>query len=353
MVNLFITGKFLPNCRYIPLLFPYLGELKNEKRLFADTGNRFLTEKTFNLVTDVKDADFILLPHEFFDVEKNKTYLDEHLELSKETGKRLLIFDTSDYTDRNIDVPNSIIFRVASYRKTKPENVVIMPSFVEDLSKYSTFSIRHKPAKPSIGFCGWAKIRKVSKKIKFWSKIFLLDIKKIFTHDSLLETHKQGLYFRMKAIKFLNKDKDIDKNFILRGSYTLHQNSIELSPLDARREFIDNIVNSDFTLCVRGDANISYRFYETLSLGRIPLFVDTDCVLPLEDVVDYDRFVLFVDYKNLTNIAYTFKESYNNISDKQFVNMQILAKQTFDKYLNVNSFFKYMFPVLVEKYRNS
>ena len=91
----------------------------------------------------------------------------------------------------------------------------------------------------------------------------------------------------MQAIKALRECRDISVNFIIRNSYSSHANTIELLAEEARGQYIDNILKSDLSLAVRGDANISCRFYEILSLGRVPLFVDTDCVLPMENVVDY------------------------------------------------------------------
>jgi hypothetical protein len=58
------------------------------------------------------------------------------------------------------------------------------------------------------------------------------------------------------------------------------------------KEFQDNIKNSHFTLCNRGAGNFSMRFYETLSAGRIPLILDTDLVLPYEDKINWDDFII-------------------------------------------------------------
>lgn len=353
VINVYITGKFLDNTRYIPLLFPFFGELTNEKRLFADRGNRFLKEKVFNLVKDISVADFILLPHDFFDVIKSKSsYLSEHIDLSVRHKKRLLIFDLSDYTDNDIVVPNSIIFRIASYGHNQKNNngVVIMPTFVEDLSEgVNDLAPRQKSDIPSVGFCGWAGLKNYNQRLRFTAKVLYNNFQMILKRDDSIGARKQGIYFRMKAIKALKGKNGIRNNFIIRRSYSSHEQTIELSPEDARRQFIENIIDSDFTLCVRGDANISCRFYETLSLGRIPLFINTDCVLPLENVVPYNEFVLFFDHTDLKNMTERIKEFYKNLTNEDFIKMQIKAKMAFEKYLNVNSFFKYILPILAKK----
>ena len=69
-------------------------------------------------------------------------------------------------------------------------------------------------------------------------------------------------------------------NYILRSKYRAGV-SREKDPFHpSRLEFVNNILGSDYTVCMRGGGNFSVRFYETLSLGRIPVFIDTDCLLP-------------------------------------------------------------------------
>lgn len=48
---------------------------------------------------------------------------------------------------------------------------------------------------------------------------------------------------------------------------------------------ITDIQNADFILSVKGDGSFFCRFYEALSLGRIPFFIDTDCILPFENMI--------------------------------------------------------------------
>lgn len=52
-------------------------------------------------------------------------------------------------------------------------------------------------------------------------------------------------------------------------------------------DFINNIQNSHYTLCNRGTGNFSMRFYQVLSAGRIPIFVNTDMKLPFETEIDW------------------------------------------------------------------
>lgn len=349
MVNAYITKEFLPGVRYLPILFPYLGELRNEKQLFADLGRRSFREPAFNLVANVESADFILLPHEYFDVvKKDATYLSRYRKLAKKHEKKLLIFDTSDYTETEINIPEAIVFRVAGYRSRKKGNEIIIPAFVEDLSSCADLYWRAKSELPTVGFCGWGNLPDFKFRINLLVKNLAISLKRAIKRDDRLEATKKGIYFRIKAIKEIKKCENIKTRLILRKSYSSHVDTIELSPEQARMEYVRNILDSDLALAVRGDANMSYRFYEILSLGRIPLFVNTDCILPLENVIDYKKFVVFVDYRDLNDICGIIASFYKNISEEDFMVMQKTAREMFQKYLTPSCFLKHTLPLLLK-----
>src|SRR3989344_4901880 len=197
MVNVFITGRFLNGKRYLPVLYPHLGELVNKKRLFADLGNRAFNAPAFNLVKNIKDADFILLPHEYFDVIKTEMkYLDEHLFLAREHNKKLLIFDLSDFTDKEINISEAIIFRIAEYKHRKKDNVIVMPTFIEDLSQYARIEYSKKKVIPIVGFCGFAEFKNNWQKLKLLIKILNLTSTEFILEKKLSEFLKNVIRWK-------------------------------------------------------------------------------------------------------------------------------------------------------------
>ena len=68
-------------------------------------------------------------------------------------------------------------------------------------------------------------------------------------------------------------------------------------------KFDDNLRSATYALCIRGAGNFSARFYEALSFGRVPLFVDTRCVLPLEDDIDWRHHCVWVDRSDVGRIG--------------------------------------------------
>src|SRR3989344_146017 len=328
-------GKLCPGYSHNPILNPNLGRIRKESRIFMERAFDVLKEPVFDLVDDVTSADFIMLPHDYFVIEKERDYVDQYVRLAKEHKKKLLIFDFSDF-DRAIDISIATIFRVSQYRSSKRSNVIMMPAFAEDLGTHNSVIIKQKSNKPTIGFVGWATFNDSTQWLKYFAKNLLL-------HGP----RRQGVYFRRRAIAILSSDKRIKTNFITRSSFSGHRDTISLNPEIARQEYIDNISNSDFILAPKGDGNCSIRFYEALSLGHIPILIDTETVLPLEDVIDYDKFILRIPWQEIDSIPERVIEFYANLNNEQFVEMQEKAQGAFEQYLRFDKFIKYALDELI------
>ncbi len=102
---------------------------------------------------------------------------------------------------------------------------------------------------------------------------------------------------RARAITTLQRADGIATNFVFRddtwrdpdGNLGAYHSSHQY-----RHEYVANTQASDYVLCTRGWGNFSFRLYETLCLGRIPVFVDTDCVLPAADEIDWRSLCVWV-----------------------------------------------------------
>jgi hypothetical protein len=61
-----------------------------------------------------------------------------------------------------------------------------------------------------------------------------------------------------------------------------------------RVSYLRLLENTKFILCPRGKGLNSIRFFESLRLGRIPVFLSDDAKLPLENIIDYNQFIVRV-----------------------------------------------------------
>jgi len=303
----------------------------------------------YSIIDDPTGADYIFLPYNYwFLLKKDPQLIADYVREAKSIGKPLLIDAIGD-TMRSIDIPNTVVLRYAQYRSRLKDNDVLIPLYAEDLLesyKDREITIRNKNERPSVGFVGWSSLPFFTYP-KTHIKDFPIRFLGFFT--TRFDLYRKGVLLRNKALKILESSPGIDTKFIYRKSFSANAKTAEGDIVVLRREFVDNIVESDYALCVKGDANQSTRFFEALSLGRIPLLVDTNIVFPLEEVINYKDFCVFVDYRDMNNLSNRLSEFHKNVSNEEFRNMQLKAREAFKAYFRINAFTKYLMKDLKDK----
>jgi len=320
---------------YLPLLYPNLGHKKKSTILFAEDVFRYISEPFVEIVDIPAIADYFLIPHNYFIVRKEFDYLENFFSLAKQHQKKVIVFAYGDSSEE-INLENAIIIRTSRYRSELKANELIMPAYSDDLLFDNNIQLRIKTNHPVICFCGWAGFTDFWR----WLKFKIKDFPYHFRFDKF---RRQGLFFRRQCLKVLTYSSLIKSNFIIRNNYSGYKTTIRLSPERAREEYINNLINCDFALVVKGDGNFSYRFYEALSLGRIPLLLDTECVLPLDDIINYNDFTLMVNYHQINKIDKIVANFYNSLSEEKFQQMQQSARSVFANYLRIDKFFSHLF----------
>jgi hypothetical protein len=297
-----------------------------------------------------KEAQFMMLPHTFIRLHQGERgYLKEAEDLARRNNLKTIIFA---YGDSHLDINffNSIVFRTTKYKDTISDNEIIIPPFVEDLGKQFGINYIEKSNIPNIGFAGMTSLPTVKEEIKYKIKIFFSSLNELCLGRK--EYERRGLYFRRKALKVLSESK-VETHTLLtheRKSFSAAISTIQGSPNTVRREFVDLIKNSHLPLVIRGNGNYSLRFFEVLSLGRVPLFIDTDTPLPLEDEIDYDSFMLRVNYKNIHKLNEIVVDFWENTSEEKFNEMQKKARCVFENSLRVDVFYKDFFDSVKTNY---
>ncbi len=333
------VGKLKEGVAHVPLLFPNFGSVNKPDRLFLNQALHISQEKICEVVSTPEEAELFVLPHDYFSVFEDFEYINNFLDLAKKYSKQFVIFDYSDI-DREIPIKGAVIFRTSLYSFNRKENEFSLPPVVEDLGSNYGVTYREKSDKPTVGFVGWASLLNTVEYLKYFYKNFLVTLRALAVFDSRILVKKKGIYFRKKAINSFEGREDVTTNFILRKSFSGHANDILLDPRIAREDFVRNVTNSDFTLSPKGDGNYSLRFFDTLSLGRIPVLIDTFCVLPMEEKINYDEFIVRVNYKDIEKTPGIIKSFYDGLSSEEFKAKQMKARQIFEDFLKQESFLR-------------
>ncbi len=114
-------------------------------------------------------------------------------------------------------------------------------------------------------------------------------------------------FVRIEAIRKLEATslkQDIVKRNFFKGS------SEEV------RDFKNHLIRNTYILCPRGSENYSYRFYEALSFGRVPVLIDTNMLLPSN--VNWDKICLRIPYENISDLEKTIRDDYETRTESDF-----------------------------------
>ncbi|MEQ1948422.1 MAG: exostosin family protein [Bryobacteraceae bacterium] len=259
----------------------------------------------------------------------------------------------------DLQIDYGTIFYESLFASRRKENEHVIPPFVDDPLETTEAppAIREKNARPLVGFCG------------FTGSPLAFPVYRAIRPEKLT-----GLLLRRRAIRALRRSKECDTAFILRrqywgGALGLTERRMKAiaaklfgtssTGLDLRRnletearvhhEFVRNILETDYTLCVRGAGNYSYRFYEVLAAGRIPVFVNTDCELPFADRIDWKRHCVWVEEKSLERIGDAVAAFHASISPARFRDLQRENRQLYETYFTPVNYYRTVLGELVRE----
>lgn len=274
------------------------------------------------------DADCVLLPRTinyYLSVGK-ESFLAEINQQCAASGKKAFGYIAGDFGERFPAFSHLIYFRMGGFRSQLDANNRAFPSALSDHLQrlYQTSDIAPLPwnEKPIVGFCGQATLSKnkaFKENIKFLKENARRFTKNPFRND--YEPLFASGYERAKLLKSIEANSNITTHFIYREHYRGGANSPE-SLNKTTQEYYDNLRASQYVVCIRGGGNFSVRFFQTLLMGRIPVFVNTDCLLPFEEVIEWKKHVVWVEWAERNQIAEKILSFHRRHSAKEFEALQ-------------------------------
>lgn len=334
----FVDPAWRRKAQHIPLLYPFWGNVVNPVKtpfyhaLFERHG---FDTRHYGITDDIDRADLVLLPyvHEVV-LQRFPELLDECARVAQTAGKKLLVDGTGDI-EYKIS-PEHIVLRYGGYRFDKKKNEIHIPLYAEDLLEVycgGVLRLRTKGDTPVVGFSGWGELswRQVARAlVREWPD----RLRGLF--DSRYRARRKGVFFRRQALRTLAQSSLVKTNFLVRSSYSAHRDTA-VGDMDVlRREHVETFLQSDYALDVRGDANASIRLFEALSLGRIPVIVDTERNFPFRDKLEYASFALMVDFRDSKRLPEIVAEFHAKLSPERFAQMQQAARNAYVSYFRVD-----------------
>ena len=250
-------------------------------------------------------------------------------------GKAVLAFvDGDDHVPSPGD--NAMVLRTSLDRARCEARDVALPAWIADPAPQPP-----RPYRPraTVGFCGQAypldlPAHRVDKRAKFYGRVAL-------THLGVIERLGKHPAFtpRPRAVRALAGATEVDADVVLRPSMTRLDLDTELEHR-LYDEFVASLAESDYVLTVRGEGNYSYRLYEALAAGRLPVYVDTDAVLPLESLVPWDELCVVVPRRDIRRIGAVVAAAHEAMGPEGFARRQVQARDVWERQLSMHGFFR-------------
>lgn len=352
-MKIYSHKRFLPvGARHVELLNPFWGLFDADTSAKSNLWMKdFLALGTFiSLIDDIKEADIAILPGDWKQYQRRnqESLAHEFAEMVAGLGKRLLVVYHHDSAEK-IPLKNAIILRTSMYRSTKRINEFVMPAWHTDyIREYTNGAVppRSKESQPVVGFCGHA--ARYYSYAELWRDINTSLYR--WTRGNPLFDH---VTFRRKTLDYVKRSSGLKTNFIVRNHFMGGGKTEEMVNvrdwLPFQREFIENLFESDYILCVRGAGNFSFRFYETLCCGKVPVLVDTDCVLPYEDRIDWSKYIVRVDHSQVAHIGENILSFHNRLSPDDYLQLQQDCRDLWLGWLSPSGFFSNLWQVETER----
>jgi hypothetical protein len=274
-------------------------------------GNDFTSEFFKNNIkhqeVSLVDCDY-LISSSFEMGIKKRSDIQKILNKYKNLNKKVIIFLISDSVEV-FDIPRNVfLFRTSLYKKLKKTNEFLLPYIWETFDE--KFNSLEKTEKPIVGFCG---------------------------------NVKNNTGKRQSTINAISSSKNITSNFDTKLSFwggNPHNEKII-------EDFKKNILESHFTICNRGVGNFSMRFYQVLSLGRIPVLIDSDMIFPFENEINWDN--LIIKANNEIELVNKIEKFWTIKSNDEIIELELKCKKVFQEYLTPTGFGNKIVPFLISK----
>ncbi len=293
----------LPHASFYLSLLPKKYKDKIMSLSSTETRNAF---KSIYEVEDVfcdsiEEADVYVVP--FCGIHDNAGFHIEkwgdHISHAIKLGKKIVYFVGTDNNGPvSISEKHGLIFRTSGFLSESKSNVYGCPTVNVDVGKPKAYR-----TKLSIAFTGWAESSRKG------------------------EYSGSGKYdnIRRDVVYHLLETAPNECDFNLRDWWG-PKNKVQ------RVQFLKNMNDNLYSLCVRGGGNYSYRFGESLMMGRIPILIDTDCILPFENEIPYDTNCVRIKPENFNRIFDVVQEYHDAHTEEELIGIQKQNRIIWEEY---------------------
>lgn len=305
------------------------------------------SEKEINLTSKIENAKFAVLPMSW-NYYTQKKIIPSVAKKIAHCSLTVLSFCNGDFGVPIPHLKNLVVFRCNGETLKLPKTHQGFPVFIRDPQKeyFNNNPITLSPynTTPIIGFCGQADtsfttyIKELGRTI-FRNLLYYLKLRKQLPQQLIATS-----LLRAKVLHFIQKDSSVKSNFIFRKKYRAGAQTLQ-QRFDTALTFYNNMQQSDYIVCVRGGGNFSVRFFEALAMGKIPVLINTNGFLPLEQNIDWSKHIITIPYHKRYKAARIIAHFHQQHTPETFKNLQLQNRKLWEESLTLGGFFKTYFNI--------
>lgn len=319
------------------------------------------------LAEDAAAADFILFPYAW-EPRFARLWAEQHRRIdarSRATGRPVICQGVSaDILDPElIRLPfqQGWYLSTSLVRTRKPAHALGLSYFIPDCREKHAAGppVLPKPDKPTVGFCGVAAPFETPP-----GKTKCMDVLRLgLTYAAALGFDPEELArrfgnntkhaYRARLVLQFRRNPEVDCDFKLRrvGGLVDHAYTNRGDQDSYNVDFYRNLEANLYNVCCRGTENYSVRFYETLCMGRIPIVVDTDMVLPFDGSIDYRKHAVWIDKKEVSRAAQILLAFHRDHTAEDLDRIQRSNRALWESHLSHTAFYRRLVESIASKGR--
>lgn len=345
--------RSVPGESWLPLFTPFWGMTEAErtqKPPFAGRLDRYqkTADSLFTLVSR-ETADVAVFPYGWETCQRTEgqAALRHFLAESSAGGPPVVVFE---HGDLNHPIPEGVrySFHHCLYRSRLPAGAEVVPPLIADplVEWERPWRPRNFSPLPIVSFRGVAPPLHTLPGPRRRKEI----LRVLLYRSRLLKATSPTVGYapRVTAIQALRRSRSVRfRNTLLSASPVqwrcgyMVDGVIDPSgdPRQLRQTYLDDLEDSDYVLCVRGQGNYSLRLFETLAMGRIPVVLDTDVVLPFDDEIDWRSLVVWIPSGGERSIGERVAAFHQRLGTEQFQERQVRLREVFEHWIEPAAFF--------------
>lgn len=305
---------------FLAPVLPKLHIHQYEATDWARFGHEYL-----ELVEHPQQADAITVPNFYYLIEKPN--LREAADLATQLDRFLLLFGHTDhYEQPSAFATKTLLFHSDLYHsKQKPYQRVHPSLLMSEMNPYKLLSERDWYAHPH-----------ESTPEIFWrgaGDMAMLPLQRRI----LFQLTRNWRSIRLRTVSALARSHEITLHSTFStGWWQLD----EEEQLQKKRKFVQEALSAPYALVVRGSGNYSFRLYEVMALGRIPVIIDTDSALPWPERIDWSDIAVIVPRRDIRKIGQIIHTFHNRFSPSEFTLIQSRIRGIWEHYLSEVGFYR-------------